>query len=199
MATGTYSVEVANGACVSTDQVSFTFNPMPENTLVPDTTACFELPPYGIELQTNNPGALFLWNNGSTDDKITIDKSGVYSVEITNQLGCSATYSTRVVNYCTGYTLYIPNAITPNNDGVNDVFEAIGSHVADFEMVIWDRWGQKVFECTDMRNAWDGSVEGGDHYAPIDVYGYAVRFRYFDENGIVSSWQDLNGQVTVIR
>jgi gliding motility-associated-like protein len=199
MATGTYSVEVANGACVGTDQVSFTFNPLPENTLVPDTTACFELPPYGIVLQTNNPGALYLWNTGSTDDKITIDKSGVYSVEITNQLGCSATYSTRVVNYCTGYTLYIPNAITPNNDGVNDVFQAIGSHVADFEMVIWDRWGQKVFETADMRDAWEGSVEGGDHYAPTDVYGYAVRFRYFDENGIVSSWQDLNGQVTVIR
>ena len=50
-----------------------------------------------------------------------------------------------------------------------------------------------------MRDAWDGSVVGGDHYAPTDVYGYAVRFRYFDENGIVSSWQDLNGQVTVIR
>lgn len=196
---GTYGVEVANGDCVASDQVSFTFHPLPPNTLVADTLACFELPPYSIVLEVDNPGSLFLWNTGSTENKITVDKSGIYSVEITNPLGCSATYSARVANYCTGYTMYIPNAITPNNDGVNDVFEAVGTHIADFEMVIWDRWGHKVFETDNIREAWDGSVESGGYYVPTDIYGYSVRYRYFDENGILSSWQDLNGQVTVIR
>jgi gliding motility-associated-like protein len=105
-----------------------------------------------------------------------------------------------VFEFCSGYTLYVPNAITPNNDGVNDVFKAVGSHIADFEMVIWDRWGMKVFETTNIYEGWTGNVSEGNHYVPSDVFGYHIRYRYIEEDsGTLSSWQDINGQVTVIR
>jgi gliding motility-associated-like protein len=58
------------------------------------------------------------------------------------------------------YVLYIPNAFTPNSDGINDGFKAVGIGVVEFKLQIFDRWGALIFESNDINKAWDGSVNG---------------------------------------
>ncbi|MGP8215749.1 MAG: PKD domain-containing protein [Bacteroidia bacterium] len=73
------------------------------------------------------------------------------------------------------YTLYIPNAFTPNGDGVNDVFEPKGVFVCTFEMYIFDRWGMLLYYSTDMNDGWNGKVQGGSGgVAQEDTYVYLI-------------------------
>ena len=57
--------------------------------------------------------------------------------------------------------LYIPNAFTPNEDGLNDSFGALGYGVKDYHLIIYNRWGQLVFNSIDPNFEWDGNTENG--------------------------------------
>jgi gliding motility-associated-like protein len=72
------------------------------------------------------------------------------------------------------FSMYIPNSITPNNDGRNDIFLPIGNaiDVTDYSLQIFNRWGLKVFETTDPNTPWTGDTEGGSHYVADEVYVY---------------------------
>ena len=72
------------------------------------------------------------------------------------------------------FGFYIPNAFTPNGDGINDVFMPKGTYVKDYEMYIFDRWGMKLFHSTDINNGWNGTVDGGTTIAQEDVYVYMI-------------------------
>ena len=54
------------------------------------------------------------------------------------------------------YTLFVPNTFTPNNDGVNDIFKPIGKGIDQYEIVIYNRWGDEVFRSNDINIGWDG-------------------------------------------
>jgi gliding motility-associated-like protein len=70
--------------------------------------------------------------------------------------------------------IYFPNAFTPDGDGINDVFGPVGHYIEDFEMTIFDRWGNEVFTTQDMTVAWDGRVRGADR-GVNGVYVYKYR------------------------
>ena len=57
-------------------------------------------------------------------------------------------------------TIYVPNTFTPNGDGMNDTFGVTGEAIKEFSMVIYDRWGQKIFETEDANLQWDGTYNG---------------------------------------
>ena len=67
---------------------------------------------------------------------------------------------------------YLPNAFTPNGDGLNDEFHAEGLFIKEFKMEIWNRFGEGVFAGTSFRQGWDGKVNG--KVAPVDTYMYKV-------------------------
>jgi gliding motility-associated-like protein len=69
-------------------------------------------------------------------------------------------------------SLYVPNTFTPNGDGLNDNFGAYGESVTEFTMQIYDRWGEKIFECADVKKHWDGSYKGKP--APQGSYVYQI-------------------------
>ena len=69
-------------------------------------------------------------------------------------------------------TIYVPNTFTPNGDGLNDSFGVIGEAIKDFSMVIYNRWGQKVFETENANNKWDGTFNG--NISPQDSYTYIL-------------------------
>ena len=56
--------------------------------------------------------------------------------------------------------LYVPNGFSPNGDGQNDVLYVRGGGVTEMSWVIYDRWGEKVFETTDPKQGWDGTYKG---------------------------------------
>lgn len=78
---------------------------------------------------------------------------------VTNIHGCSDT-TQRCIEITPLFTLYVPNAFSPNHDGLNDVFEAQGGGMTSFDMWIFDRWGQQLFHSTNIHKGWDGTIGG---------------------------------------
>lgn len=68
--------------------------------------------------------------------------------------------------------LWIPTAFTPNNDGLNDSFGARGMGIENYSLEIYNRWGELLFESTDISKQWDGWYKGNP--APIDEYVYSI-------------------------
>jgi len=86
--------------------------------------------------------------------------------------------------------LYIPNAFTPNGDGINDSFFVEGLYINEFHIKIFDRWGTKVFESGSMKDKWSGSYKNGP---PImDAYKYLIYYRGVDNlDKYVVGWVTL--------
>ncbi len=88
----------------------------------------------------------------------------------------------------------IPTGFSPNGDGINDKFGILGSgrYSRNFEMVIWNRWGQEVYRSNDPEQGWDGNFNGSQ--APPGVYAYYIQFKnVFDELKV------YKGNVTLVR
>jgi len=93
---------------------------------------------------------------------------------VTNQYGCVDDTTIEII-VIPEFTFYIPNAFTPNNDGINDVFFGQGIGIAKYEMWIFDRWGNLIFTCTDINQTWDGTVQSkGGELCQIDTYVWKV-------------------------
>lgn len=73
------------------------------------------------------------------------------------------------------YQLFIPKSFSPNNDGVNDVFEVQSKNVLDFEMIIFDQWGGFILETKDVLQKWDGSLSGKELRKGAYVYIIKVK------------------------
>lgn len=88
--------------------------------------------------------------------------------------------------------VYIPNAFTPNNDSKNDVWRVFTSGVKYFQATVFDRWGEKVFESSDLQHGWDGTFKG----APVQpgIYTYIVNVTYLDGEVIKNQ-----GSLTVLK
>ena len=80
------------------------------------------------------------------------------------------------------FTFYIPNAFTPNNDGVNDFFSGQGIFIKEYKMSIFDRWGNFIFYTEDIEKPWDGKINHGDVLAEQDTYIYTVEVTDFKKN-----------------
>lgn len=86
--------------------------------------------------------------------------------------------------------IYVPTAFTPNGDGINDVFMAKGNSIRDFQLWIYNRWGELIFYSEDINEPWLGEVKGGDHFAQDEVYTWVikavgVRNNSFERSGTV--------------
>lgn len=98
----------------------------------------------------------------------------VVSLFILNEGGCEDSFA---VNLCVEpeYTLYVPNGFTPNNDGKNDIFRPRGIGITEYRMMIFNRWGQKIFETNDIELGWDGTYD--DEKVQNGVYTYLIVYR----------------------
>jgi gliding motility-associated-like protein len=143
---------------------------------------------------------LFEWSTGESSQGININNGGLYTVTITNGFNCTITDSIFVFNTCVGDFIYVPNAFTPDADGLNDVFQAKGENITDFEMMIFNRWGEKIFESADINKAWIGNDNNGQYYVESDVFVYVIKYKYIrDIYGTISDWEQIRGHVTLIR
>jgi gliding motility-associated-like protein len=74
------------------------------------------------------------------------------------------------------FTFYIPNAFTPNHDGINEMFLGYGTYIKQFHIMVFDRWGNLIFESNDINKGWDGKVQNGNSGELVqeDVYVWKV-------------------------
>lgn len=106
----------------------------------------------------------------------TYNDTGTYRIRLvtTSENGCvDTTYGK--INIKGEFAIYIPNAFTPNGDGVNDLFSPLGIGVKEFEMIIYDRWGLKIYSSEDISKGWDGKTMDGDNLCQMDVYVYIIK------------------------
>lgn len=89
--------------------------------------------------------------------------------------GCEDTIS-YVVNVipCSDVFLYVPNSFTPNYDGLNDSFQVKGINFKNFNMLIYNRWGEMIYETNDPLFGWDGTYKGNE--CQQDIYVYMIRY-----------------------
>lgn len=104
---------------------------------------------------------------------------GLYQISlwVTNQFGCKDSVI-QFVDIDPDHVIYIPNAFTPNYDGKNDIFQAEAFGVYEtqsFKMVVFDRWGNKMFESNDLNKGWDGTKKG--EVLQEDVFVYLVEYK----------------------
>jgi len=104
--------------------------------------------------------------------KVTAYKSG------NNQISSTSNYAEIIPPV----SIYIPNAFTPNGDGINDTFGVKGEGIRNFHLFIYNRWGEKIFETTNPRQQWDGVYEGqpaeqGTYVVQVYAYGLSKSAR----------------------
>jgi gliding motility-associated-like protein len=104
--------------------------------------------------------------------------TGTFEVRLIsiNEYGCKDT-SYNKIQVRPEYGIFIPNAFTPNNDGVNDTFMPLMSGTSSFEMLIYDRWGIKIFETSELQKPWNGRFQNSENICQNDVYVYKVMIK----------------------
>ncbi len=191
--TTTYFVTVTDvNSCVNTDTVTVEVHPLP----VVEATAADSAICLGEKTELEAAGANFYeWNNGQTGQLITIMpmSTATYTVTGTDTNGCVSSGSTTVIaEDCS--TFYIPNAFSPNGDGLNDTYSPAGDFAAmdEYRLLIFDRYGRMVFQTQDPAKGWDGMVDGEP--AKQGVYTYRVHFK-----SIWGKEFEKTGTVTLVR
>lgn len=138
----------------------------------------------------------YLWSDGSTASSITADQPGIYWVMVTDENGCTGS-DTVLVEPCAEFRIYAPNAFTPGSDGRNDRFCLVCSNpeaVDEFELLIYNRWGQLIYRSKDIGEGWDGTMSGKP--CPADVYSFIVNVNSGPDK---SGARQIAGTVALIR
>lgn len=82
-------------------------------------------------------------------------------------------------------SIYIPNAFTPNGDGMNDLFGVKGEGIRDYHLYIYNRWGEMIWETTNPHHQWDGKYQG--QMAETGVYVYLLYAQGLPKKGKTGS------------
>lgn len=194
---GDYVLSVATPqGCQASGVYTVLEYPLPNPVLNRDFVFCL-----GEELllDAGNPGSTYLWNDGSTDRILRLVRPGFYTVLITNDAGCQLSAFAQVLDYCNP-VIYVPSSFTPDNDGVNDYFLAVGEYIDEFEMTIYNRWGELIFQSFDINSGWDGSFLEGDFFIPDMIATWLIRYKPQPAPGTCDAhWYELKGHVVILR
>lgn len=116
------------------------------------------------------------------------------TLNVRNADGC-VNYVEHRIDVGPEFSFYIPNAFTPiRDDGTNDTFFGKGIGIVDYHIWIFDRWGNLIFNTTDINTGWDGRANEGQDIAQQDVYVWKVKLK-----DIFNKWHDYIGTVTLVK
>jgi gliding motility-associated-like protein len=170
---GQFYVTIDNHCETVSDTIEVTMSL--QTPLVPNLGTDRILCPGAIEvLDATTENALnYVWQDSTEGAIYVVSEPGIYEVTVSN---ACLTFSDEIeVTADACCNIFVPDAFTPNGDGVNDVFYAFTNcQTSAFSMVIYDRWGGKIFETTDINNGWDGTTNG--RALNTGVYVYTLSF-----------------------
>ena len=134
------------------------------------------------------------FTSNNQDTKHSFAEIGDFKVTlaIENLYGCVDTTTKRII--VEEFLLYIPNSFTPEYDGINDVFLPKGIGVAEYQLKIYNRWGEHFFTSDDLNIGWDGTTEREERIVQTGVYVYLINVI-----DIFGQKHTYNGQVTLIK
>ncbi|PCJ65178.1 MAG: hypothetical protein COA58_09955 [Bacteroidetes bacterium] len=149
---GIYHVTVSNGSCSNSDTVNVSMINKLELGLGEDRVLCNGL---SLPLQIGI-GPDIIWENNSSSNNRIITESGLYWAEINNEC-FSARDTINILFEKCNCDFYLPNAFTPDFNNLNELYKPVyDCPITEYRMIIYNRWGEKLFETTDPNKGWDG-------------------------------------------
>lgn len=195
---GVYQVDLINEynevVCVTPLQKELVFHSYPQVNSLPTQYFCFEYgDKYQVELKTTANFYFFEDDRVSTQNILIVNEARSYFVEsFFNQL-CKVTEEVVVEELCP-LRIIVPNAFTPNKDGLNDGFFPFVQNYSDFEMFIFNRWGELIYTAYSPDEPWDGTYKGND--VQQDVYVWYINVSGLDPE-FNTIQKNLTGTVTL--
>lgn len=194
---GVYHVLVSSvGTCIRDYSFTLSAQDPVDLSLFPDDVVklCSEgnrkviLPYFGID---------YHFPDGSAGLAYEVEESEILQLEFTD--GCyDYDVDIEIVLYDCLCPVYIPNAFTPDGDGLNDIFKAVANcPLETFHMQIFNRWGNLVFESRDIDRGWNGHSLNKSFYSSNEVYTYLVTYTQRLDGVILPT--ELKGHVTLLR
>jgi gliding motility-associated-like protein len=188
---GNYHVRVTRNGCITKDTIKVDYTLKPRFTLGADKIIC---PGETVVLQPNAnnlSGVMYLWQNGTTLQSFSTNQAGLYFLSVTNNCGTTTDSIILKDGTC---KIYVPNAFTPDGNNLNDVFKVLNTEaITEFEFIIFNRWGQIVFQTTDKQKGWDGRMNSTA--LPAGTYPWTLKYKETGSNDT----RFLKGQVLLIR
>lgn len=206
-AEGTYSVEISKSVCKATAQIQVIKAPVPVGTLPNRVIICDD--PDNNDPATSqvdlDPGSFsqYDWFKnqltlGFTGRVFNANSAGLYSVNITNSFGCVSPDETEVLSQCIP-KLVAPNAFRPNSNlDANKEFSVFSFFITDdFQVFIYNRWGELVYQSNDRHFKWNGTYNNGGQPLPGGSYAYVIKYvsSFRPELGV----QERRGGVALIK
>ncbi len=185
---GLYHVTVTVNGCSGSDSLDLGTIPLPYVDLGPDFLLCEGRT---AVLDATGAGLTYLWSTGDTTAELTITEEGVYLITVGNPCG-TLEDSVKVEQDRCDCPVFVPNAFTPDGDGLNEFFRPqFDCDIDRYVFRVFDRWGLEVWSSEDRREAWDG--EG----TPNGIYAWALVIRPITVND--RTLRKLFGHVVLIR
>ncbi|OMP74761.1 gliding motility-associated C-terminal domain-containing protein, partial [[Flexibacter] sp. ATCC 35208] len=156
-----------------------------------DTTICIgQTLTLSVDAGTGNS---IRWQDGATTATYVVTATGYYKVTVYNDCGTVTDDITVTYKQCEAKPDF-PNAFTPNGDGNNDTFKPhVNGPMYDYDLRVFNRWGQVVFLSKSQTKGWDGRFQG----SLVDVGTYVYLLSYKNTAG--GETKIVKGEVTVLR
>ncbi len=190
----TYSVVVSNLTCEISAEMNVVNASAPNAVLEDSLLFCFQKSNV-VALNATTNVALYQWQDSSAAPVFYATQEGNYKVTLTSSEGCVAYDSIAVREICPPI-VYVPNAFSVNADGVNEIFYAYASEpLKEFHLMIFNRWGEELFESYNIQDGWDGTYKGIN--VAQGVYVWKIDYSYETIKGTGRDTQ--LGHVSLIR
>jgi gliding motility-associated-like protein len=173
---GDYWLHTSNACGTTGDTVHITMDPKPVTHFDKDSVLC-----YGSSRTfTADAGyAGYLWYDGLGGESRTVNTPGEYWVQVTGNNGC-ITRDTAAIKRIDPCGFFMPSAFSPNNDGKNErCHPQLLGRLIKYHFIVFNRWGQKVFDSYDPTNGWDGKINGRP--AEAGAYVWSCLYQFINE------------------
>ncbi|MCO5232208.1 MAG: gliding motility-associated C-terminal domain-containing protein [Chitinophagales bacterium] len=190
--TGIYSLEVTQGICKNSDSILVTFELLPPVVdLGKDTSFCIhKFVTIGNEVSN---ALIYEWNTSESSAFIDAKEAGIYTLKVSNQCGFSID-SIQITQENCECGVFVPSAFSPIGSNSNSSLKPIVTCLlSDYYFAVYNRWGEKMFESSNIGESWDGTKNGKEQ--PLDGYTYYVKYRLDQEE----QFQELTGVSILIR
>lgn len=196
---GSYQVRINAGPCFIERSLEIRRSPIPEG-LLPEVDFYCPTRTTNATLIAGEGFVSYEWTLdgqpfADADQTLELNAAGIYQVTMTTAQGCIRTDMVEVIESCDPVVL-APNVIVPGANPPNNIFSVVPNDFVDqFEIFIYSRWGELIYQSNSLEFQWDGTLDG--QIVPLGTYPYIIRFtsRFEPDRGTFEQF----GSVVVVR